>query len=311
MFRATGYRAEAYTMDPGFPSRSTHRMRAITAASAAMAGLLLPVWSCSNDPLGPGPEALCRNGPDSAVVTFADENLALAIYSELSLSPLVPLTCGRLLDITDLNAADRGIVRLQGLENLTNLTTLWIRANEIMDIGPLAGLTRLTSLNLADNAISDLRPLSGLTDLTFLAVNQNGVITDVTPLRSLTKLSGTLWIGENAITDLSPLAGLAGLTAINAWDNAITDVSGLAGLTGLTALRLHINRIEDVGALRGLSALRTLTLQENPDLADISPLLDNPGLAAGGNVNLRATSVSCADVAALEALGAAVISDCP
>jgi len=286
-------------------------VRPITSVPAAMAAFLLSIWACFDDPFGPGAKPLCLGNRDSAVVTFEDAGLALAIYSELSLSPLVELTCGRLGEITDLNAADRGIVSLQGLENLTNLTTLWIRANEITDIGPLAGLTRLTSLNLADNAISDVRPLGGLTALTFLAINQNGAISDITPLQSLTSLSGTLWIGENAITDLSPLAGLTGLTAINAWDNAITDVNGLAGLTGLTALRLHINRIEEIDALRGLSALRTLTLQENPDLADIGPLLENPGLAAGGNVNLRATSVSCVDVAALQALGAAVISDCP
>lgn len=285
-------------------------MRTSTVVPAVLAGLLLPIWSCTDDPVGPTAEPLCGTSPDSAVVTFEDANLALAIYSELSLSPLVDLTCGRLAEITALNAADRGIVSLEGLENLTNLTTLWIRANDIVDIGPLAGLTELTSLNLADNAISDLRPLSGLTKLTFLAINQNGVITDITALHSLTNLSGTLWMGENAISDLSPLAGLTELTAINAWDNAITDISGLAGLTGLTQLRLHINRIEDIGALRGLGALRTLTLHENPDLADIQPLLDNPGFTSGGSVNLSATSVSCADVTALKALGVAVISDC-
>jgi hypothetical protein len=285
-------------------------MRTFTVLLLVMAGLLLSVWSCTDDPTGPTAGPLCANSPDSTVVTIEDANLALAIHSELSLSTLVDLTCGRLAKITDLNAADRGIVSLEGLENLTNLTRLWIRANEIVDIGPLAGLTKLTSLNLADNAISDLRPLSGLTNLTFLAINQNGVITDIAPLHSLTNLSGTLWMGENAISDLSPLAGLTRLTGLNAWDNAITDISGLAGLTGLTELRLHINRIEDIGALRGLSDLRTLTLHENPDLSDVQPLLDNTGFASGGSVDLRATSVSCDDVAALRALGVAVISDC-
>jgi hypothetical protein len=41
------------------------------------------------------------------------------------------------------------------------------------------------------------------------------------------------------------------------------------------------------------------------------PLLDNTGLAAGDIVWLGSTGVSCTDVAALEAKGVTVQSDCP
>jgi len=46
----------------------------------------------------------------------------------------------------------------------------------------------------------------------------------------------------------------------------------------------------------------------NPDLTDIQPLLDNTGLGAGDTVYLQATSVSCTDVAALQAKGVTVQS---
>jgi hypothetical protein len=39
-------------------------------------------------------------------------------------------------------------------------------------------------------------------------------------------------------------------------------------------------------------------------------LLDNTGLGAGDTVDLRSTSVSCTDVAALQAKGVTVLSDC-
>jgi hypothetical protein len=57
--------------------------------------------------------------------------------------------------------------------------------------------------------------------------------------------------------------------------------------------------------------LTFLYLDNNPNLTDIQPLLDNTGLGAGDTVNLESTSVSCTDVAALQAKGVEVHSDCP
>ena len=56
--------------------------------------------------------------------------------------------------------------------------------------------------------------------------------------------------------------------------------------------------------------LTTLRLDNNSDVSDIQPLLDNTGLGAGDEVNLVGTGVSCTDVAALEAKGVTVDSDC-
>ena len=53
-----------------------------------------------------------------------------------------------------------------------------------------------------------------------------------------------------------------------------------------------------------------LSLNNNPNLSNIQPLLDNTGLGAGDRVRLSGTNVSCADVAALEAKGVIVGSAC-
>ena len=273
--------------------------------------LLLGVgWGCTDDLTGPTEAPFCSSRPASAVATFEDANLEEAIRVALAAGPQEDLTCELLRTLTNLSAGNAGIESLSGIQNLTSLTTLRIRANLIIDISALSGLTSLTELNLAANSISDVSALSGLTNLTFLAINENGDIADISALGGLTSLTGTLWIGGNSITDLSALSELASLTTLNAWDNSITDLSGLSGLTGLRALRLHLNSITDLSALSGLTNLDVIWLHTNTDLSDIQPLIDNPGLGGAG-VSLRSTKVSCTDVATLRGKGVSVIPDCP
>ena len=81
--------------------------------------------------------------------------------------------------------------------------------------------------------------------------------------------------------------------------------------TGIQYLWLDSNSITDVGGLSDLTELNTLLLEDNPNLSDIQPLLQNPGLGPNDRVDLQSTSVSCTDVAALAAKGVTVSSDCP
>jgi len=140
---------------------------------------------------------------------------------------------------------------------------------------------------LNDNLILDVSPLSGLTSLTDLQLYSNA-IEDITALSGLTDLEN-LRLNGNSISDISALSELTGLAVLHLWSNSITDISALTGLTGLWVLRLN----------------------DNPDLTDIQPLLDNMGLGAEALVDLRSTNVSCPDVAALQANGVLVLSDCP
>ena len=199
------------------------------------------------------------------------------------LGPLRGLTGLKYLNLSN----TVGVRDLSPLNELTSLSQLHIRFNSIMDLGPLRGLTSLTRLNLAGNAIVDLTPLSGLTNLTWLAVNENQII-DVAPLAGLTKIGDKLWLYGNRITDLSPIGGLTGVTWLIAHDNQITNLSGMDRLTNLT----------------------NVVLDFNANLTDIQPLLDNPGLGAGDEVTLRNTSVSCDDVALLQAKSVRVAHAC-
>jgi internalin A len=58
-----------------------------------------------------------------------------------------------------LDASEKNIVDLTGLEYATRLVILRLQNNQIEDISPLTNLTSLTFLLLDNNQISDVSPL--------------------------------------------------------------------------------------------------------------------------------------------------------
>ena len=242
------------------------------------------------------------------------------------ISPLSGLTSLMVLFLNRNTIGDVG-----PLSELTSLTELWLGFNSITDISALSGLTSLTTLYLQGNlALTDIGAVSGLTSLTYLD-RRDSSITDISALSELTGLTN-LQLGGNSISDISALSGLTSLPILNLERNSISDISALSGLTSLGTLRLGGNSITDISELSGLTSLRTLLLDNNSvtvisalsglrrlrdvglsnnsGLSNIQPLLDNIGLGAGDEVLLTSTNVNCADVAALEAKGVTVTSDC-
>lgn len=136
----------------------------------------------------------------------------------------------------------------------------------------------------------------------------------------MTNLVG-LQLSNNPVGDPSVLAGLSNLSTLLLDTTSITDIGFLRGLTELQSLSLVGNFVTDLTPLASLIRLNWVYLDSNPLLTDIQPLLDNPGLISSTpcgagttlchEVGLRGTSVSCTDVAALEAKPLFVFSDCP
>ena len=303
------------------------------------------------DPADPGlvlqPHELCSDHSEHHIATFEDANLEAAVMGALGIGAPEDLTCGLISELAVLAGpdgafTDMAVGSLVGIQNLTGLTSLTLSDHSISDLSPLSGLTSLTHLDLWVNSINDISALSGLTDLTYLDLTGNS-ITDISALSGLTNLK-ELVLGSNSITDIGALSGLTSLTVLRLFNNSISDISGLSGLTGLTYLDVRLNSISDISGLSGLTSLTVLTLysnsisdinalsgltglgdvdgpyyrpgpalnlSNNPNLTNIQPLLANTGLGAGDSVDLRSTNVSCADVAALEAKGVTVGSDCP
>ena len=231
--------------------------------------------------------------PDLFSFWFNDSRL-----SDLpSLSPLAHLTSlgmddneisdiapvAELTDLAFLYMSRNAISDVMPLSKLTQLSALYLHENRISDISPLSALNGLRWVGLSSNRISDLSPLSSLQSLENLQLRDNR-ISDLSPLRELKNLT-TLWLTGNEISDLSPLSALTGLTDLEARSNEISDLTPLSELTELASLDLLFNQIEDVSPISGLSALTSLDLSYNK-ISDISPLVDHPGLANGGRLNL-------------------------
>ena len=246
---------------------------------------------------------------DEEPVHFPDPNLEAAIREAIT-KPTGDIYPSDLEGIMALDARDRNIEDLAGLDYCTGLTELYLQSNQISDISPLEGLSNLTVLWLHDNQISDISPLAGLTSLTYLSIWSNQIsdisalagltsltilyswsnqISDISPLAGLTSLT-RLYLG-NQISDISALAGLTNLTWLVLSDNQISDISPLANLTSLPYLHLNHNQIGDISALAGLTSLTQLSLSDN-QISDIRPLVDNGGLGAGDKIWLSGNPLS-------------------
>jgi len=196
--------------------------------------------------------------PPETGVAFADSALE-AVIRAIVQKPEGDLLTSDLAEVDEIQASDRGIHSLEGLQSCVSLIRLNIRGNAVTDLGPIADLTRLTDLDASGNAISDLQPLADM--------------------GSLMNLS----LGDNAITDLGPLQALQGLNVLYLSGNEIADIAPVAGCFRLNHLFLADNQISDLDPLTGLVYLANLDLARNA-IADLAPLVANTGFGAGDQI---------------------------
>ena len=241
---------------------------------------------------------LLVNAAAAQVVTIPDPNLEQLVRETLRLPNNVQIERRHMLQLRDLDAGgNREIADLTGLEYATNIVTLSLYHNPIVDIGPLSNMTKMTGFNLwgcrivdlrplrnlrnliwivlGNNQISDLSPLSELTNLTSLNLSLNQ-ISDISPLANLVNLQG-LWMDQNSVEDITILANLTQLTHLRSDTNQVYDISPLANLTRLEELWLNRNAITDITPLTGLKNLKKLYLADNP-FHDFSPLFELEGV---------------------------------
>ena len=141
------------------------------------------------------------------VVDIPDSNLRAAIRGTLNLPDSSPLTRSDMLDLTHIGYKNQGINDITGLEYATNLQSLALHVNAIVDIRPLTGLVHLYHLNLRKNRIVNISPLANLTQLRDLRLQDNSIV-DITPLATLHNLKH-LDISRNPAFDYSSLDNLA------------------------------------------------------------------------------------------------------
>jgi Leucine-rich repeat (LRR) protein len=271
------------------------------------------IWAIAQGVELPVPEGECcvigSGQPPQLVVIFADSNLEAAIREAIS-KPTGDIYPSDLQELTRLDAWERNITDLTGLEHATSLTDLNLQGNPISDISALANLTDLTGLVLWHTQIGDISPLANLTNLTdlFLTVDQTS---DISPLASLTNLA-ILWLTGNQISDISPLANLTSLTSLllviqtsdvsplanltnltglTISDSPVSDISSLASLTNLAYLNLYNNQIGGISSLANLTSLTQLRLYDN-QISEVSALTDLTSLTELSLYNNQVSDIS-------------------
>ena len=229
--------------------------------------------------------------PPAKAISIPDANLAAAVREALNLAPDAVLTSHTMLELTHLNAPNRQITDLTGLEYAQNLKELWVGAelandvwvssNAISDLSPIEGLTQLYWMMLANPSSTAVSALPRLTSLRFLQI-YNPSIPDASVISGLTQLE-VLQIYNPSTPNVSALvsaiAELERLTVLELWNTSVSDISALAGLTQLKSLRLGHNSISDISPLAGLTQLGRLELGHN-SISDISPVADLTNLTA-------------------------------
>ena len=205
-------------------------------------------------------------------VNISDRNLRAAIAEALGKDDtgVISITFEEMKTLTTLNASNRDIKDLTGLEFAVNLEILNASDNQITDLSPLSKLINLRVLNIWHNPVESLSPIAGLSNLETITLIGDGGISDISPLAGLVKLRHFLTWG-NPIFNLSPLANLTQIETLDICGSEASDISVLANLTGLKSLYLIGNGISDVSALSGLTSLERLKLEQN-NISDVSPL---------------------------------------
>ena len=239
----------------------------------------------------------------TAVVQIPDPNLRAVIAEALGKSPNAPITVEEMERLGRLDARNRDIQDLTGLQFAINLRSrLDLRDNQISDISPIAGLTELRELEINRNTISDISPVRGLTNLTLLVLKGNQIsdispitglinlrrlylddnlFSDLSPLRGLTNLEELHFSQNKGVSDLSPLAGLVNLKTIGSWGHSVSDLSPLAGLTELEVINFCGGNISNLTPLAGLTGLKELYIA-GEKVSDISPVARLTGLTRLG-----------------------------
>ena len=118
-------------------------------------------------------------------VQFQDPQLEAAVREFLE-QPDGMIRQHKLLTIAWLDASERGITDLEGIQMMRNLASLDLSNNRITDITRVSKLNHLRELNLQGNSVSDTTPLAKLTKLESLNLRENP-ITDLTSLSQLDK----------------------------------------------------------------------------------------------------------------------------
>ena len=193
-------------------------------------------------------------------VSIPDPGLNGAVRDALQ-KPNGPLTEQDMLGLTNLNARNRNVESIEGLETARNLVVLDLQINQLANFSLPSALTNLSALDLSVNPLTNFSLPSGLTNLTSLAIEAAG-LTNLTLPSGLTRLS-KLNVENNQLTSFDQLSNLPSLVTLNLGFNSFTNFSLPGELTNLRTFYFAGNPITNVTLPPGLMGMTELNLSQN------------------------------------------------
>jgi len=193
-------------------------------------------------------------------VSIPDPGLNAAIREALQ-KPSGPLTEQDLLSLTNLNARNRNVSSIEGLEAAGNLVSLDLQINHLSNLVLLSALTNLSTLDLSVNPLTNFSLPSGLTNLTSLTLEGDG-LTNLTLPAGLTRLNN-LDLENNQLASFNQLSNLTSLVALDLGFNSLTNFSLPGGLTNLSTFYFAGNPLTSLALPPGLASMTELNLSQN------------------------------------------------
>lgn len=191
-------------------------------------------------------------------VIIPDPGLNAAVRATLN-KPSGPLTQQDMLGLTVLNAHDRNISDLTGLEAARNLNTLLLFSNHITNFSLPADLRALSLLDLGENQLRNVNLPAGLGHLNNLRLSGNTNLTSLTLPVGMTNLSG-IFLRFNALTNLTLPPDLFRLATLDILGNQLTHLDLPSGMTNLVELILARNQLTNLTLRPDMIQLTSLVL---------------------------------------------------
>lgn len=206
-------------------------------------------------------------------VSVPDANLRAAVYEAAKKDPAEGDKVAKeiLTGLYFLNASNRKIKDLTGLEHCINLGETRFTDNDIRDVTPLGACRNLQSLDLAGNQIVDVSALGAIQKLQYLKIEGNQV-ESLEGLETLSSLN-CLYAAHNRIKDIAPVSGMKKLWTLDLNHNQIQNIAPVASLPRIDTLGLAHNRISDLSTLPPGNTVYTTYLHSN-EITDLAPLVE-------------------------------------
>jgi Leucine-rich repeat (LRR) protein len=147
---------------------------------------------------------------DDFEVSFADHVLDSIIRVIIN-KPTGAIHRSELLGFNTIDANDKGVTSIDGLEYCSRLEQIFMSMNQVTDIGALESLPMLRDVQFVSNNISNIGPLYGALNIERLILRGNDIV-DISVLAYHYRLR-ILELGNNSIIDLSPLVTNLALAA--------------------------------------------------------------------------------------------------